>query len=254
MIAFLRAPGRGIAALCAVVGLILGLAAALVYSAAATPSYEAKATVVMMPAPGVPPAESSYYWEILSRGQVTRTAAIVLADRRWLEQAAQSAGVPASELTLTAGAVADTTLIEATMTAKSGAAAEKGLEKVLEVASADAASISGPFVLKEISAPGGTATSTGISKAQLIPAASIAGLVLGLGVGLLIARTRRGPGARHGSGRPGSGGDIDGRSDQRPEASEVQSRTDGSSTPPVDRRGGPGNEYATYRPTPGQAG
>ncbi|WP_084836291.1 hypothetical protein [Williamsia sp. 1138] len=184
----LRGSARKVVALGALVGLLLGIVAALVFSAVQSPNYEAKAVVVMMPAPGVPVAETSYYWEILSRGQVTRTAAIVLADHNWMDDAAQAAGVPESDLTLTTGAVADTTLIELTMSAGSADAAEKSLTKLIEVASPDAAKISGPFVLKVISSPEGSAEKSGISSAQLVPAAAIAGLVLGAGIALLLTR------------------------------------------------------------------
>ena len=128
---------------CALIGLLIFVVPAFLLTGHAE-RFKAQSTVAMLPGPTVPNTEVSNYWEVLNRGQATRSAAIVLQDDRWLGNASSAAGVPKSELALTAGAIPDTTLITVTMEANSAKAAEAALQSVLSEALGQAAQVSGP--------------------------------------------------------------------------------------------------------------
>ena len=76
----------------------------------------AQATLAMLPASYIPTSEAAQYWDVLNHGQATRSAAIVFGQSNWLQAAAAAADVPPSELSMSAGAVRDTTLIEVRLT------------------------------------------------------------------------------------------------------------------------------------------
>jgi hypothetical protein len=173
----------------AVVGIVVGMVVGLLVAQGPT-RYRAHATLAMLPGPQVAEAEVSNFWEVLSRGQATRTGAIVLGQDRWLSTAAADAGVPASELTLAAGSVPETTLIEITMDANSAEAAERALAAVLDSASAEAAAVSGPFALETVGPPEGSATELSPAQPEVLAAFGFAGLLLGLGIGLLVLGRR----------------------------------------------------------------
>src|SRR3569623_1997508 len=97
----------------AVIGALLG--AALGYVLAPHPHrYQASARVALLPAPDLTIAEASPFWEVLTRGQITRTAAVLYNDPRWLPSAANAAKVPQSELSLTSAALPATTILTVT--------------------------------------------------------------------------------------------------------------------------------------------
>jgi len=115
-------------------------------------------------------------------------AAIVLEDGRWLDDAAAAAGVPKSSLTVTAGAIPDTTLITVSVEADSAKAAEAGLQSVLGHALNQAAQVSGPFKLEVIASPEGSAQPQSPRPVELVAAFGVAGLLVGAGAGLLVSR------------------------------------------------------------------
>ncbi|MGQ9406677.1 lipopolysaccharide biosynthesis protein [Mycolicibacterium gilvum] len=177
-------------AACGVIGLLAGaLLGSLVLGG--TKRYTAEATLAMLPASYIPTSEAAGYWEVLNHGQATRSAALVLGQGTWLPTAAAAAGVAPSELSLTAGAVRDTTLIGVTIEANSPEAAEAALSSVLIDATGPATDISGPFRLEVIKSPVGSAQSINPSILQTAGAGGIAGLALGAGIGLLAGRRPR---------------------------------------------------------------
>lgn len=151
--------------------------------------YSAGATLAMLPGPEVQVAETPAFWEVLNAGQATRTAAMVIGDDRWLVTAASAAGVPRSTLTLTAGAVPQTTLITVTVKAGSAAAAQAALDSVLGDAVGFAAKTSGPFELQTVAGP--TPKPLRPSDTQMLAALGGAGILIGAGSGALISRSAR---------------------------------------------------------------
>lgn len=155
------------------------------------PTYRATAQVALVPGPDLTTADSSAYWEVLTQGQVPRTAATVLSDPRWHAGAAAAAGVDPSELTLSAGAVPDTTVVSITADAPSEHAAQSAVADLLEKATPEVKAVSAPFQLRVISPPSTTAMAT--SPIQLILIGGIIGLILGgvVGIGVTWLRSRR---------------------------------------------------------------
>ncbi len=179
-----------IAAALAMVGLLVGLSGAYVFNAR-TGQYRAQTTLAMLPGPEVQVVETPAFWEVLNSGQATRTAAVVLGDGRRLGAAASAAGVPRSTLSLSAGAVPQTTLITVTVKATSAAAAKAVLESVLNDAIGLASKVAGPFELQTATAI--ATKSLNPQRSQVFGALGIAGLLIGAGAGLLIGRSARRP-------------------------------------------------------------
>ena len=171
----------------AVIGMLVGAVIGFVLLGQSK-RFAAQTTLSMLPASYIPTSEAAQFWEVLNAGQATRSAAIVLGQGTWLQTAAVATGVPASELSLTAGPVRDTTLIEVTLEANSAETAETALSSVLSDAIGPAIAVSGPFRLEVIKPPAGSAQSMSPSGAQTYATAGIAGLALGVGVALLASR------------------------------------------------------------------
>jgi capsular polysaccharide biosynthesis protein len=176
-----------VAVVFAVIGMLIGLAIAFVFLGQSK-RFAAQTTLAMLPASYIPTSEAAQFWEVLNNGQATRSAAIVLAQGTWLQSAAAAAGVPPSELSLTAGPIRDTTLIEVTLEANSSETAEAALDSVLNDAVPPAIAVSGPFRLEVIKPADGSAKRLGPGGVQTYVTAAIAGLALGFGVALLASR------------------------------------------------------------------
>ena len=183
---------RRLVALLTVTGLMLGVLGALLYTSRPS-GFRAHAVLAMLPEPAVQPADRPVAWQVLTEGQATRTAAIVLGQPHWLDGAARAAGSRPGDLVLAAGAIPQTTLIDVTVDAGSAPAAETALRAVLDAASPDAARVSGPFVLELVQAPSGSATPLAPPRLPVYLALALGGAAVGAGAGLLLARRRPAP-------------------------------------------------------------
>lgn len=181
---------RTIVAVLALLGAVLGS----VVGAAVAPSasgYMATANVALLPAPELTSEEASSYWEVLTRGQITRTAAIIYDDPRWLSQAADDAGVARDDVTLTAAALPDTTMLSVTVSAGSADAAEAALNTVLVTATPEVSSLAAPFFVKVLWPTENSAwAEPGPSRTQMAAAGALGGLLLGGGIGWFLQRRR----------------------------------------------------------------
>jgi hypothetical protein len=174
----------------AVLGAVLGGGVGYYLASTSKPYYRAEMTLALLPGPGVTPDQISNYWEALSRGQAPRIAAEVLNQKRWIEPAAKAAGFDADSIGITAGVVTDTTLITVGGEAPSAAGAEAAATAAVTAATPLAQSVSGPFVLQVVQPAEGTAKSLTTPPGQTIAVATLAGLVVGAGLGFLVARRR----------------------------------------------------------------
>lgn len=176
---------------CALIGAIAGAA----FGALAAPTaerYTATVDVALIPGPNLTTAESSSFWEVLTRGQITRTAAIVYEDWRWLKSAAEAANVRQSELTITAGALPETTVLTVNVTANSPEAAEAALSDVLITAAPQVASVTAPFQAKALSSTQDSAYPVSVPRgAQFTATGALAGLLAGGSMGWYFLRRRR---------------------------------------------------------------
>ena len=204
--------------LAAVLGAVMSIGAAYGLLSSAEPRYRAETQVALLPARNTPPADLSNYWEALSRGQAARIGAEVLGQRRWLAPAAQAAGVPVTSIKLAAGAVADTTLIDVSLEAPSAIAAETALNTAVREARPVVEDVSGPFALEVVQSADGSAEKLGVAGKQLLAAVGAAGLLIGGGIALMLAR-RRPARPESGSQMAASNGVAPGRPEQVASAS-----------------------------------
>jgi len=183
--------GRIMIAVLALIGAVVGAGVGAL-AAPGTSRYVAEANVAFLPAPELTMVEASDFWEVLTRGQVTRTAAIVYDDPRWLPAAAEAAKVPGSDLTLTAAALPETTILKVTVTAGSAQAAESALNNVLTTATPEVSSLASPYFVKVMWPPQGSASpAPSPGRTQVAGAGALAGLLAGGGLGWLLSRRRR---------------------------------------------------------------
>lgn len=177
----------------AVIGALLGAALGFLLTPDAG-SYKATADVAFLPAPNLTTVEASNFWEVLTRGQVSRTAAVVYEEPRWLASAANAAKVPESELTLSAAAVPETTIVAVSVQAKSGEAAEAALNDVLTTATPEVASLAAPYSVRVLWPPKGSAEPLALpGRMQIMAAGALAGLMVGGAAGwALIRRSAQG--------------------------------------------------------------
>lgn len=176
---------------CALIGAVLG--AGLGFKLAPNPQrYEISAKIGLMPAANLTTEKASAFWEVLTRGQVTRTAAVLYGDHRWLPTAAKAAQVHSSELRLTAMALPETTFVEVTVEAGSAAAAEAALTDVLNTATPEVTSVIIPYAVKILWPPPNSARAVAApSGTQVAAAGAFGGLLLGAGIGWFVARSRQ---------------------------------------------------------------
>ena len=187
----------------ALIGALLGAALGFLLTPD-TGRYKATADVAFVPAANLTTVEASNFWEVLTRGQVSRTAAVVYEDPRWLSSAANAAKVGEYELTLTAAALPETTIVEVTVQAPSPAAAEAALNDVLTTATAEVASIASPYAVRVLWPPKGSAVPLALpGRTQIMAAGVLAGLMAGGAAGWLLVRRRGGsPAPKHYSADP----------------------------------------------------
>jgi hypothetical protein len=195
---------RILIAVFALIGALLGAGLGAVAAPGAS-RYVAAANVALLPGPEVTLVQASDFWEVLTRGQVTRTAAIVYDDPRWLSPAADAAKVSRDDLTLTAAALPDTTILTVTVTAPSAEAAASALNNVLVTATPEVSSLATPYFVKVLWPPQGSASAEpSPSRMQVVAGGALGGLLVGGGIGWFLSRRRRGIGdasGRHSDGQ-----------------------------------------------------
>lgn len=175
----------------AVVGAVLGAGLGFLLAPHAN-RYTASANVALLPPPNLTTVDSSNFWEVLTRGQVSRTAAVVYDDPRWLTSAASAARVPQDELALTAAALPETTMVSITVQAGSPAAAEAALNDVLTNATPEVTSLTVPYVIRVVWPPENNAVRVALpGPSQVVAAGALGGLLIGGGIGWLLARRGR---------------------------------------------------------------
>ncbi len=197
-------------AVVALIGALLGAGVGAVAAPGAS-RYAASANVAFLPAPELTMVEASDFWEVLTRGQVTRTAAIVYDDPRWLTSAAEAAKVPRDDLTLTAAALPDTTVLAVTVTAGSADAAEAALNSVLTSATPEVSSIAAPYFVKVLWPQENSAyPEPSPGRMQVAAAGALGGLLVGAGIGWLLQRRRHAAGTpgRHADTAPSAEGSV----------------------------------------------
>ncbi len=179
-----------IIALAGVIAALLGMSSVLIAQSVTPNRYRAETQVALVPSRQAPVQEISSLWEALSRGQAGVIGAEVLGQRRWLAPASAASGVPVGALTLAAGPVANTTLINVSVEAPSAWAAEAAVDAVVREGRPVVEQVSGPFALEVVQDAAGSATEVGATGGQAVAFAGAAGLLIGGGSTLLVTRRR----------------------------------------------------------------
>lgn len=238
MFKFLLPRARRLVVTLAIIGLLIGGLTA--FFTLRQERFTAQATLAMLPGPEVPPQEALAFWEVLNRGQATRTAALTLEDGRWVTLMSEATNVPASDFTLSAGAIPDTTLIEVSVQANSAWAAERGLGTVLADGVAFAARVSGPFIIETGSVEYEQASSLSPGLVQQIGAFALAGLLLGAGAGFLMSRSGKAGRARSEQQQQQNPRQLPQQAQQQQPSTKVSStRSEPSDVEPVQQPGSP---------------
>ncbi|MFN3599991.1 MAG: hypothetical protein ACK4M5_15490 [Dietzia cercidiphylli] len=178
-----------IVAVTTLIGALAGVGVGAVWTGDAA-RYESTATVAIVPFPGLPEDLSADFWQVLSEGQVVRTAAMIYSNGEWAAAAAEELGVPGEEVELSASALVDTTLVRVSVVSGSSATSDAALAMVLGSAGTAAADILQPFVISEASVQPAEEARSGATL-QLIGAATVSGALVGAGTGLVLAGIRR---------------------------------------------------------------
>jgi len=150
----------------AIVGAVLG-----VFAAPHPTHFTATATVVMSPDPAKSGGDVTAFWSVLDRGQITRQAAALLKDPRWLPEAAAAADVPQSDLSLDAYMLAETMILKVTVTSTSLKSADAALNEVLRVATPSVEQRVEPFTIGVMWPPEGNAQPLPVPSASQVGAA-----------------------------------------------------------------------------------
>lgn len=173
----------------AVVGSLLGLGVGA-HLTTGSERFEATAKIAIVPAANLPEDLAADFWQVLSEGQIVRTAATIYENELWVNATADELGVPSSELALTASAMVDTTLVEVSVESDSAETSDVALTMVLADAGVSAAEILHPFVISEASMQPAAPARPGAA-VQIIGATAVAGAMAGAGIGIVGSRFRR---------------------------------------------------------------
>lgn len=109
--------------------------------------FSATATVVMSPDATKTGGEMSAFWSVLNRGQMTRQAAILFQDPRWIPDVAAAADVPDEDVTLQSYVLADTMVLKVTVITTSPAA-DAALNELLITAAPAVEALVQPFAVE----------------------------------------------------------------------------------------------------------
>lgn len=169
-----------------VAGLVAALAVgALGWQFAAANPQEWKATtqLLVVPQATIDSDEVPGYWETLSTGQVSATAAGIIGEPQYLDETRAELGLAEDDsITATVAVAPGTLLIEVTVQATERDTAEQVADELPQQSLAEVNDQLEPF---EVSALGGatdTAERTGISSLQFAAAVALAALIAGLAV------------------------------------------------------------------------
>ncbi|WP_232664323.1 hypothetical protein [Pseudonocardia sp. TRM90224] len=152
--------------------------------------YRAQSVVVLAPAGNAASGENASLWESLGGGTQSQIAAAIFALPKFQDQAAAAAGVEPDKISVTAGVVESSVLINIKVDAPTAAAAETAADKIVELARPEIVASIGQFQVNPVQPASGTATPAGIPAGQMLVVVFIGGLLVGSGVALVVTRAR----------------------------------------------------------------
>ncbi|WP_232667425.1 hypothetical protein [Pseudonocardia sp. TRM90224] len=153
--------------------------------------FRAQTVVLISPAADVSYGDKNGLWTALEGGTQSQIAAALFAQPKYRDLAAVAAGVAPNQLSVTAGVVESSVLINIKVDAPTAAVAETVADKIVELARPDIAGTVGKFQVNAVQPATGTATPAGIPAGQALVVVFIGGLVIGSGFAFVAIRARR---------------------------------------------------------------
>jgi capsular polysaccharide biosynthesis protein len=131
--------------------------------------------------------DTSSYYETLSRGQITQTAAAVMGNQQFVDAAKRSLGLEAgSPATVRVTVVPETALVKVTVIATNPNTAERLGNEVPNQAAPAVDRLLQPFALRRVVGASGTAVRTSIGGIQFYAVLGAVALMLGVGAQQLV--------------------------------------------------------------------
>ena len=173
-----------------IAGLIAALAVGafgLLFAALHPQEWEATTQLLVVPQSGSESQDVSAYWETLSSGQVSATAAGIIGAREFVDATMDEIGIVDNEsITATVSVVPGTSLVEVEVRAPERVTAEQFADKLPQQAISDVNRLMKPFVVRPLGSATDTAEPTGITTLQFVGVLVLAAVVAGLAVQQLV--------------------------------------------------------------------
>lgn len=167
--------------LAGLVAMLLVAGGGLAYAVTAT-SERWTATADVLIVPELPESDIGSYFEVLSRGQVTATAAEIMADNRFLTSAALDEDVDPADLESSVSVVPGTAVVTVSVTADDAAVAEALVDRLVARSMPTVNELLSPFEVRTLGSADGSATRSGLSGGQLAAAIGLLSIVVGIAV------------------------------------------------------------------------
>lgn len=167
------------------VGVIVALVVAVLgttYAAFRTPEWTAQTHLLVAPGVQADQETLSGYYETLSRGQVTATAAAIVDQPQFLRAARGALGLDEdNSVAARATVVSETSLVNVSVTAPAPRTAERLADQLASESAPEVNRLLAPYGVQPLESAAGSAERAGLSTPQL--AALVAFLAVAIGVG-----------------------------------------------------------------------
>jgi capsular polysaccharide biosynthesis protein len=176
------------------VGVAAGLAVAMavvavgaVFAMSRAPEWTAETKLLVGPGERADPTNISAYYETLSRGQVTATAAEIIGEPRFLRSAVrqmpvEDVGAATARVTVVPG----TSLVSVSVTARMPGTAEALADDIARESTPTVSRLLAPYAATSLGSATGSATRSGLSVSQLVAVIALVAVVAGVGVQQLV--------------------------------------------------------------------
>lgn len=140
---------RTVIAVVALVGALLGGMLGVLLPPKPT-HFSATATVVMSPDSTRTGGEVTAFWSVLNRGQVTRQAASLFQDLRWIPDIAEAVDIPEDDVKLESYMLPETMIVKVTVITTSLESADAALNELLITALPAVERLVPPFAVRVV--------------------------------------------------------------------------------------------------------
>jgi len=151
------------------------------------PEWTAETQLLIAPELQASADTTSAYYETLTRGQVTATAAEILGQRRYTAAVAQRLGLGSpDDVTTQVTVVPGTALVQVAVSAERPRVAERFADGLPRLAVPEVNDLLNPYVLTPVGSAAGTAERSGLSLPQFAGAIVVVSIIVGVAVHQLV--------------------------------------------------------------------